>query len=364
MNDFIIWIEAFYKASPLVTKLLLGVITYFVVSSIVLIIVLLIARYLRRKISREKKILIQKYETMIADFTFGEIEDIHFFSEINSPYKRDVFLETLHLFSQNISGEYAEVLQKIYNQLDLSTIAVRYAKSKKWHFQIYGIKIIGDFLDIKNAEIVKNAYHSKSPHVRIASELSIIKLFPLSPLDFLDNTKYPLNDWAQINILTALENCPQCVIPDFSKWYSSSQISVSIFAVRMTASYKQYENIPKLLDLIPVSSEILRYEIYVALEKMEYQHALPIAQKQFLTETETNKIAILKMISKTNDNNAFDFLLHLLNTEKNNHILFHIAESLCGFGKEGLANIADFAYNSKNQPLKSGITYLLKIQNQ
>jgi hypothetical protein len=299
------------------------------------------------------------YNEMIAKYIFEELKESHFFDEVNTNFKRKIFLKTLDLFHSKISGEYSSVIEGIYNNMNLGTIAISYCKSKKWHHQIFGIKVIGNFNDLNNTWYVQNGLNSKSPHVRIQAELSMIKLYPKSPLIFLDDYNYPISDWAQINLLTALENTPDVLIPDFSQWYKHKVISLSIFSIRMTATYRQVINIEKLIELLENPSEEYRKEIYSTLLKFEDNKILKKAKELFEKETNGNKIILLEILSKYDDADTFNYLESIINKESNNHILFHIAKALNAFGREGKSKIAAFALNCSNINLKNGITYLL-----
>ncbi|MEI6348862.1 MAG: hypothetical protein WCP69_13020 [Bacteroidota bacterium] len=350
----------FYQSSTAITQLLVLIIIYFAVSSFIIVIVLFIVRYIRIKQSVAIRTLMINYNEMITKYTFEEFKEVRLFDEVNSNFKRKIFLKSLDQFHSNISGEYSIVLEGIYEFMHLDIIAISYCKSKKWHHQVFGIKVIGNFKDMNNTWHVQNGLKSKSPHVRIQAELSMIKLYPKSPLFFLDDYNFPISDWAQINLFSALEHTPGIFIPDFSQWYMHKVISLSIFSIRMTATFNQAFNIDKLLGLLTNTNEEYRKEVLISLMKFDDNKILEKAKEMFEKETNNNKIILLDILSKYDDLDTFNFLESLISSETNNHILFHTAKALSAYGREGKSKIAVFALNCSNIHLKNGITYLLK----
>lgn len=359
MNQLYSIIVAFYNASPLLTQLLMLVITYFVTSSTILLILLFIIRIIRQKRHLSKKEYLKTYNEKIAQYVFGEVRDHTIFDGIDSLKKKKILLNSLSSFLVNISGEYALVIKEVYFNLKFDKIAIKYCSSKNWSNQVYGLKLIGDFSDFKNVNKVTDALKSKTPHVRIQAELSMIKLYPKSPLSFLNKFEHPLSDWGQINILNAMEQTPDIEIPDFSQWYNHQITSISIFAIRMSATYKQQFNISKLIQLLnsPISS--YRREIYTALLKFEDPLIINIATERYENETIENKIILLQIISKEENTNTFEFLKALLYSEEDAHLLFHIAEAISAFGSNGKSVINDYALSCNIPNLKDGISFLL-----
>lgn len=359
MNHFYSFIFAFYDASPLLTQLLMLVIIYFVSSSIILVILLFIVRIVRQRLSFSKKEHIKVCNEKIAQSIFEDETSPTIFGGIDSYKKKKILLHSLSLYLTNFSGEYAMALKEIYFKLHLDKIALDYCNSKNWSNRVYGIKVIGDFSDYKNIAKVTEGLKSKYSDVRTQAELSMIRLYPKSPLSFLDEFNDSISDWGQINILNAMEQTPEIEIPDFSQWYHHQIESISIFAIRMSATYKQQFNILKLLQLLNSPSSKYRKEVYTALLKFEDAHIIEIAKERFKDETIENKIVLLQILSNDLNLDTFKFLKATLYTEQNAHLLFHIAESINELGRDGKEIIAEYAINCTLPNLKDGITYLL-----
>jgi len=88
-------------------------------------------------------------------------------------------------------------------------------------------------MDITEAnDKISKSLKSKNDILRMEAQLALIRLNEDDPFGFLDHLTHHFTLWEQLNVyeLITLHNLP---IPEFSRWTTSNNKSVVIFALRM-----------------------------------------------------------------------------------------------------------------------------------
>ena len=214
MNKMEHFIE-YFKQSPLIIQFVWAVSCCFFVIIILLIIYL---KYLRSHLRENEKIEAKyqkEYESDLITYLYAgnEEEDISpeqqlivnkLKKSVTDPFKREILVSTLFKLRNEISGEMAESIEKLYFQTGLISYALAKLRSKKWDVVAKGIRELTQFhvKEVHN-EVMTNINHPRR-EVRKEMQLYLVNLFYFKGLDFLNALETPLSEWDQIQLLEVL----------------------------------------------------------------------------------------------------------------------------------------------------------------
>ena len=320
MNEFQYLIN-YFKEYPLLIQIVWIFSGILFVGIIVLIIIL---KYLRRRLrinGKRKKTYQEKYESLLINYLYSGTEEEGFSQDqlavisqlkicIKDKFKREIVLSSLVKLRNEISGEVADAIQKLYIQIGLSNFAQEKLKNKKWDLIASGIKEFSEFhIEGVQNEVLKHLNHPRK-EVRDEVQLYLVKLFNFEGLKFLDTLKMPMSEWEQIQLLEVLQRFKNQEIPDITPWLNSSNDSVVIFALKLAEIYNKFEVKDTLINLLNHGQKIIRVK---AIETLNYFQAIevkPILKNKFIELSSEEKIAFLKLLENLYENNDEPFLVN------------------------------------------------------
>ncbi|WP_418262718.1 HEAT repeat domain-containing protein [Flavobacterium faecale] len=261
----------YLKHAPIIIQL-----TWSLSAAFLLTIALLITylKYLRARLRSKERIEAtyqKKYESDLIEYLYAgnEEEDtsieqqkiIDYLKKCGkSSLKRKIIISTLLKLRNEISGETADAIQKLYYKTEFISQATAKLKSKKWDVIARAIKELAQF-EIKEVhdDIIVHINHPKK-EVRREIQFYLVKLFSFEGLGFLDVLENQLSEWDQIQLLEILQKIDNHKLPDISDWLQSSNYSVISFALKLAKIYNQFEAKEELLELLNHPSEAIRIE--------------------------------------------------------------------------------------------------------
>ncbi|WP_413998848.1 HEAT repeat domain-containing protein [Flavobacterium sp. W1B] len=290
---------------------------------------ILYLKYLRVRLKtkeRIQKVYQKKYESNLIEYLYSGDEDAEIsieqqkiidFLEKNSMdgLKRKLIITTLLKLRNEISGETADAIQRLYYQTGLINYASSKLKHKKWDVVARAIKELTQF-EIKevHSEIILLINHPKK-EVRNETQMYLVKLFHFEGLDFLNVLTTPLSEWNQIQLLEILQNFIDQEIPDITKWLESSNNSVVIFALKLAKIYNQFEAKDAIINLLNHSDITIRIEAIDVLSNLGVTEAIPILKNDFYNRSIEEQIAFFKMMENTYENTDTPFILQFIDHE-------------------------------------------------
>lgn len=282
---------------------------------------------------RIQKVYQKKYESDLIEYLYSSTEDnqisieqqqiVNYFKKCSTNrLKRKLIISTLLKLRNEISGETADAIQKLYYQTEMMNSASSKLKHKKWNVVARAINELTQF-EIKEVhdEIIQLINHPKR-EVRKEIQMYLVKLFHFKGLDFLDLLTTPLSEWDQIQLLEILQNFDDQEIPDITNWLNSSNNSVVIFALKLAKIYNQFEAKDAIINLLNHPEKEIRIEAIEVLSHMGVVEAATILKTNFERLSLDEQIAFFKMMENMHEASDEDFI-----SPFTNHLNFDIRVS-------------------------------------
>jgi len=307
-----------FDKSPLLVTVLYIVILYSIVTMLTLLIIILLNR---RRIQREQELknyLLEKYQELLMDYLFYEEKQEEAFQELkwvaNNRINRQILIDQMIDLSVNLKGEIREVIQVLYNRLGLKKDSLEKAYSRKWHKNVKGFRELA-FMNITDAnERIIKSLNSRNNILRMEAQIAMVRLSDENPYGFLDLLEKPLSLWEQVT-LHEMQIQHNLRVPDFKQWFTSSNVTVVMFALQMVSWYKQRGAGKEILELFDHENEKVRYTAYKVCGQIGLKMSLQAMTRKYLEETFNNKLEILHTFAMVPDEKYLKFLKNVLDTE-------------------------------------------------
>ena len=322
MNENQYLIE-YFKQSPSIIQLAWILSGVFFVAIVPLIFYL---KYLRGHLRENEKIVAKyqnEYEQYLVTYLYAGNEEEEISTEqqviinqlkecIKDPFRRKILIAVLLKLKNEISGEVAESIQKLYFQTGLIDYTLPKLRSKKWYSIAKGIRELRQF-QVKEAhdEVIIYINHPKR-EVRKEMQLYMVNLFYFEGLDFLNVLETPLSEWDQIQLLEVLQRFDNQKIPDIKPWLKSSNDSVVVFALKLAKIYNQFEAKEELITMLEHPNKEIRIEVIYVLSHLIVLEAKEVLKNNFDERNQEEQIAIFKMIENLYQNSDEPFLLEYI----------------------------------------------------
>ena len=329
MNDNLFFLESLKQSSSLIqlTWIMSGVFFIFIASLTIYL------KYLRNHLRVKEKteaIYQQDYESQLVTYLYSGNDDDAFSSEqqliinelkdcISDPFKRKIIVSTLLKLRNEISGEMAESIDKLYVKLGLLRYSLDKLRDKKWDVIAIGIRELTQFKIKAVHKIIMNNINHPKKEVRKEMQLYLVHLYAFKGLEFLDVLETPLSEWDQIQLLEILQLNNETEVADIRPWLKSSNDSVVIFALKLAKVYNQFDAKEELIELLSHKSTEVRINAISALSHLNIVEAKNILKNNFSERSHEEQIAFLKMMENVYENDDKLFLL-----EQKHHKNFEI----------------------------------------
>ena len=249
----------------------------------------------------------EDYEVCLVTYLYAGNEEETFSSEqlliiselkesVADPFKRKIIISTLLKLRNEISGEMAESIDKLYVKLGLLRYSLAKLRNKKWDVIANGIRELTQFKIKAVHQIVMNNINHPTKEVRKEMQLYLVHLYAFKGLDFLNVLETPLSEWDQIQLLEILQLKNDSEIVDITPWLKSSNDSVVNFTLKLAKVYNQFEAKEELIKLLNHGSEEVRINTISALSHLNALEAKNILKDSFNERSLEEQIAFLKMM--------------------------------------------------------------------
>jgi len=312
----------------------------FIVIMISVLVLILILRTRRQKLDKQKQQLKEQYQDSITEYLFsedgGQPDNL---KEADTTRKKQILIDEIMQLYANLSGEISNKLRELYLDLGLENESVQKTRSPQWHIRAKGFRELAQMnIQTVNDEI-ELCLNSSNDILRMEAQLAMIRLNYEDPFSFLDKLDQYFTSWEQLHVFEMIQRY-QIAVPDFSRWLTSSNESIIVFAIRMIRAFKQENTFHQLVPFLQHHNYEIREETFMTLGDLGNVEALELLKDRYGYETQPGRVQILKAIGKIPDESNIEFLRSVL--EPSSELRLEAADALARietFGIKGIETI-------------------------
>jgi len=350
MNNYQYLIE-YYHQLPIVLKWVWMFICALFVILCVLVVYLILLRSRLRRDDRLTVKYTKQYEELLISYIGNEVEGEDVSPEqrkiinrlriyVQDSFKRNILVSVMLNLKNAISGEVAQTIYELYHETKLVNYALVKLDSGKWHIIAKGIRELTQFDIITAKDKINRFRNHKRREVRIEVQLFMVKLFHFKGLDFLNDLKWSLSEWDQIQLLEVLHRLENQQLPNITPWLRSKNDSVVIFALKLLKFYSQYEGKIELLDLLDHKNENIRLKTIEILKNLDFKEAKDALKSNFIERSPEDQVAFLRALESNYKDEDEPFLLKQA-THENFKIKFSALKILKTLNLKKLAKLKE-----------------------
>lgn len=315
MEEFITTLINIYLTLPNLIQFIWALILLEAILIIILVIYLnLIRRRYQFKI-KEQQILTDKYQEILINYIYlteDEIEEKNKISKllikaVKNKSDREVIQNLILTLHEDLTGELAEFLEKLYFDLNLVKYSLEKMNSNTWYIKIKGIREVTQ-MKVKNVytETLKLINH-KNQLLRSEAQLTMVKLYQFDGLKFLDTLEFPITEWQQILLIEEIQSIRNQEVPDLTNWLHSKNDSVICFSLKLVKLFNQIQVKDDLIKLVLHPSEKVRRTTIDILGYFRILEAKTILKQIFKNSAPETQLFIIQALSQLSDKKDIPF---------------------------------------------------------
>ncbi len=329
-----------FDKSPVFVTILYVVILYSIITLIVLLIIILLNRNRMQREEKQRNYLKEVYQLKLMDYLFEEEKQDEVRNDLKeiaeNRFDRQLLIDQMIDLSINLKGEIKETIKELYLFLGLKEDSLKKVQSKKWHENVKGIRELA-YMNIREAsEKILEYLNSTNEIVRMEAQIAMVRLSDENPYHFLHFMEKPLAVWEQITLHELLIQ-HNLEIPLFQEWFESENLSVVIFALEMTAWFKQVNSGESVIGLFEHENEKVRNTAFRVCGEIELSKALPAMEKVYEKETYKNKLEILSAFAKIPEERHLAFLKSVLDMEEDVQLQIQATKAMENTDEPGIS---------------------------
>ena len=316
-------------------NVLLSTIVLSILTMIILLIIILLNRNRMEKEEALHQFLMEKYQSLIIDYLFGNTTPDDFRLIASDTYRRQVLIDQMIDVSVNLKGEEGKKLINLYKHLNLDRDSISRAYDHRWHKKIKGFRELA-FMNIKYAnEAIYKALNSSNELLRMEAQIALVRLSEDKPFEFLSHITTPFSLWEQITLheLIIQHNIPP---PAFQQWLNSPNNTVVMFALRMIREFKQKESEDAVRQIIlHTYPSVKKLAIQVAGD-LDMRSTLETMKHMYKNQEYNVCLEIVKSMGKMPDLSMMGFLKLVLDKEDDVQLQIEAVKAIENNGEEGV----------------------------
>lgn len=279
------------------------------VLSVILFIVVLRLRNRKSNADKKAKALLAEIEPIILALIY-EVEEgdkewnsqlAYLRNELNvsmydfhSYAKVSDYLIELH---QQLEGESAERIEKIYKDLDLPRMTLELLKNGPWHQKVKALSALSEFRIRQYLfEVVQYIDHDKRL-VRDEAQFAAIVLGGRRALSSIGELTSPISKWQQLRLMEQCAKLGDPVKPNILDWMGSKNESLTELTLRIAIKMSWFEIILNVPDLIGHKSTEIRRLCVQAVSELGETPMIPNLMHRFEVESKSVQIEIIEAIA-------------------------------------------------------------------
>lgn len=338
------------NATDILIRVCVVLIIVFVLCFITFFVTLMVARTKHRYNDAYEKRLKEKYELLLTGIIFNEEDELetdefieskkrvvtHFKKRyLHNRKNKSLLREHIVLLHKNFAGSAADILRNLYIDLKLDREAIRELSSPDWGIQANAVKELAQLNITKATKKIKKCTQHENHSLRLEAQVASISLDDKDPFSFLEKDKNVLTEWHQLNLSQVIDKLDRDALPQFSRWFNSSNDSVVEFCVKMTLQYDQFESVNDLIALLQHKNQRVVGEVAKALGEFAATDADVALLNAYRSANNHVRIRILNALGKCGTTEIIPFLQQQL-LQNDLDIAFEAGRALRLFGNEGI----------------------------
>ncbi len=322
------------KSIALVNALIITI-SICLVTMVLLLIVILLNRTRMEREERLKQYLMEKYQTLIIDYLFGETTPQDFKSIASNTFRRQLLINQMIDVSINLKGDDAKKLLGLYKHLGLDRDSIARATDYRWHKKIKGFRELA-FMNIKDANpAIYKAINSSNEILRMEAQIALVRLSDENPFEFLSHLTRPFSLWEQITLHELLVQ-HELPVPEFRQWLTSPNPTVVMFALRMIREFKQKDAEDGLREVFShPSPEVRQLAVQVAGD-LDMRTTLEPMKKMYKDQEYQVCLEIVRAMGRMPDVSMMGFLKLVLDKEDDVQLQIDAVKAIENMGEEGV----------------------------
>ncbi|MBC9933174.1 HEAT repeat domain-containing protein [Chitinophaga qingshengii] len=244
-------------------------------------------------------------------------------------WARQVLIQRLMQYRDNVQGAMGVQLRSLYLQLGLDKDSLRKLKSSRWDHKIQALGELTN-MDIPIADvIILPLTNSRNRELRATARHAYIKLSKNEPFKFFDVATEPLLQWDQVELFRIISTTDRISIPNFAQWitYSSNKSIVS-FCLKLVEHYQQLSAVPAVVKLLDTRDHYLRANAINCLGKLRIESVEDKLVGMYDSQPHQCRIEILKALGRISTGKHIGFLRQEFLHSSDFEIRKHAAKSL------------------------------------
>ena len=316
-------------------KALIITITICLVTMVLLLIVILLNRTRMEREERLKQYLMEKYQTLIIDYLFGETTPQDFKAIASNTFRRQLLINQMIDVSINLKGDDAKKLLGLYKHLGLDRESIARATDYRWHKKIKGFRELA-FMNIKDANpAIYKAINSSNEILRMEAQIALVRLSDENPFEFLSHLTRPFSLWEQITLHELLIQ-HELPVPEFRQWLTSPNPTVVMFALRMIREFKQKDAEDGVREVFShPSPEVRQLAVQVAGD-LDMRTTLEPMKKMYKDQEYQVCLEIVRAMGRMPDVSMMGFLKLVLDKEDDVQLQIDAVKAIENMGEEGV----------------------------
>jgi HEAT repeat protein len=292
----------------------------------------------RRRMEKEESLhqyLMEKYQSLIIDYLYGNTAPVVFKAIASDNYRRQVLIDQMIDVSINLKGGEGNKLLNLYKYLGLDRDSIARAYDPRWHIKIKGFRELA-FMSIKDAnDAIYEALNSSNEILRMEAQIALVRLSDDNHFEFLSHLTTPFSLWEQITLheLIIQHNMPA---PSFQKWLNSPNNTVVMFALRMIREFKQNDSEDKVREVLSHTDPLVRTMAVQVAGDLNMRSTLEPMKHMYKTQDYNTCLEIVKSMGKMPDLSMLGFLKLVLDKEDDVQLQIEATKAIENNGEEGV----------------------------
>jgi hypothetical protein len=331
------WLDKknYFKKSLVFVNALIAAIIISITTMIILLAIILLNRKRMEKEEKLHQYLLEKYQSLIINYLFGNASPEEFRSIASDTYRRQVLIDQMVDVSLNLKGVESKKIQSLYKLLSLDKDSIARAYNQRWHIKIKGFRELA-FMNIKDANVaLYKALNSKNEILRMEAQIALVRLCDDNPFEFLSHLTSHFSLWEQITLhdLIIQHNIP---LPSFQKWLTSPNPTVVTFALRMIREFEQRESEENVRKILIHPDPSVRYLAVQVAGDLDMRSTLETMKHMYKNQEYKICLEIIKSMGKMPDISMMGFLKLVIDKEDDVQLQIEATKAIKNNGEKGV----------------------------
>ena len=325
----------YFKKSLVFVNALIAAIIISITTMIILLVIILLNRKRMEKEEKLHQYLLEKYQSLIINYLFGNASPEEFRSIASDTYRRQVLIDQMVDVSLNLKGVESKKIQSLYKLLSLDKDSIARAYNQRWHIKIKGFRELA-FMNIKDANVeLYKALNSKNEILRMEAQIALVRLCDDNPFEFLAHLTSYFSLWEQITLhdLIIQHNIPP---PSFQKWLTSPNPTVVTFALRMIREFEQRESEGNVRKILIHPDPSVRYLAVQVAGDLDMRSTLETMKHMYKNQEYKICLEIIKSMGKMPDISMMGFLKLVIDKEDDVQLQIEATKAIKNNGEKGV----------------------------